>query len=306
MSATTLFVIGIVASAGLAALAVFTVAWRRGPSAEPITSAATGKLDKRAVRSDRKRQTEAAGGGTAVATLTATDDDDTDTDTDTDTATATATETTADAAAPPSDPALQKIPITEAEYGVTRRKFLNRALFGLFVGAFLGGLSLSFLAFLWPKLKGGFGSPINAGNFNEIQSQLIQPDGSILPIFMAAAQSWIVPFEPDLQDTSSFSGLPVVATDGSEPGVMALWQRCVHLGCRVPECLSSQGFECPCHGSKYNFHGEYEDGPAPRNMDRFAVEIDDGGDLIIQTGQVVETSRASSKTIAYPQGPSCL
>ena len=297
MSATTLFVLGIVAAAGLAALAVFTVAWRRGPSAEPITGAATGKLDKRAVRSDRQRQASASeSGGTAVATLTATDEEDTETE----------SETTVDAAAPPSDPALQKIPITAAEYGVTRRKFLNRALFGLFVGAFLGGLSLSFLAFLWPKLKGGFGSAVNAGNFNEIQSQLIQPDGSILPIFMAAAQSWIVPFEPDLQDASSFSGLPVVATDGSEPGVMALWQRCVHLGCRVPECLSSQGFECPCHGSKYNFHGEYEDGPAPRNMDRFAVEISDNGDLIIQTGQVVETSRATAKTIAYPQGPSCL
>jgi cytochrome b6-f complex iron-sulfur subunit len=297
MSATTLFVIGIVAAAGLAALAVFTVAWRRGPSAEPITAPTTGKLDKRAVRSDRRRQTSASvGGGTAVATLTKTDEADT----------APEPEATADATAPPSDPALQKIPITAAEYGVTRRKFLNRALFGLFVGAFLGGLSLSFLAFLWPKLKGGFGSAVNAGNFNDIQSQLIQPDGSIQPIFMAAAQSWIVPFETGLQDASSFTGLPVVATDGSEPGVMALWQRCVHLGCRVPECLSSQGFECPCHGSKYNFHGEYEDGPAPRNMDRFAVEVNDNGDLIIQTGQVVETSRATAKTIAYPQGPSCL
>lgn len=299
MSATTIFVIGIVAAAGLAALAVFTVAWRRGPSAEPITGAATGKLDKRAVRSDRKRQASAAaGGGTAVATLIAPEEEDTAPSTDSETAT--------QPAAPPPDPALQKIPITAAEYGVTRRKFLNRALFGLFVGAFLGGLSLSFLAFLWPKLKGGFGSPINAGNFNEIQGQMIQADGSIQPVFMAAAQSWIVPFDSSVQDDSSFAGLPVVASDGSEPGLMALWQRCVHLGCRVPECLSSQGFECPCHGSKYNFHGEYEDGPAPRNMDRFAVEVNDNGDLIIQTGQVVETSRATDKTIAYPQGPSCL
>ncbi len=299
MSATTIFVIGIVAAAGLAALAVFTVAWRRGPSAEPITSAATGKLDKRAVRSDRRRQASAAdGGGTAVATLTATAEDDT--------ATTAESETATGPAAPPPDPALERIPITSAEYGVTRRKFLNRALFGLFVGAFLGGLSLSFLAFLWPKLKGGFGSPINAGNFTELQLQMIQADGSVQPVFVAAAQSWIVPFDSNVQDASSFAGLPVVATDGSEPGLMALWQRCVHLGCRVPECLSSQGFECPCHGSKYNFHGEYVDGPAPRNMDRFAVEINDNGDLVVQTGQVLETSRATIKTIAYPQGPSCV
>jgi len=300
MSATTIFVIGIVAAAGLAALAVFAVAWRRGPSAEPITAAATGKLDKRAVRSDRRRHASAAvGGGTAVATVTATDEEDATPSTD--------SETTTQTTAPPPDPALQKIPITAAEYGVSRRKFLNRALFILFVGAFMGlGLAGSFLAFLWPKLKGGFGSAVNAGSFNDIQGQLIQPDGSIQPMFMAAAQSWIVPFDSGVQDASSFAGLPVVATDGSEPGVMALWQRCVHLGCRVPECLSSQGFECPCHGSKYNFHGEYVDGPAPRNMDRFAVEVNDNGDLIIQTGQVLETSRATDKTIAYPQGPSCI
>lgn len=75
----------------------------------------------------------------------------------------------------------------------------------------------------------------------------------------------------------------------------------------MPACESSQGFECPCHGSKYNFHGEYQDGPAPRNMDRFVLEIDDAtGDLIIDTGQVIETPRAKVITIAYPQGPTCL
>ena len=36
---------------------------------------------------------------------------------------------------------------------------------------------------------------------------------------------------------------------------MPLYQRCVHLGCRVPFCASSKWFECPCHGSKYNFAG---------------------------------------------------
>ncbi len=95
--------------------------------------------------------------------------------------------------------------------------------------------------------------------------------------------------------------MPVVAG-----GMMALWQRCVHLGCRVPECESSQGFECPCHGSKYNFHGEYEDGPAPRNLDRFVVSLNDANELIIDTGTVIETARSSVKTVEYPQGPSCI
>ena len=66
------------------------------------------------------------------------------------------------------------------------------------------------------------------------------------------------------------------------------------------------GFECPCHASKYNFHGEYEDGPAPRNLDRFVVSVDDAGNLIIDTGQVIETARSATKTAEYPQGPSCI
>ena len=83
---------------------------------------------------------------------------------------------------------------------------------------------------------------------------------------------------------------------------MALWQRCVHLGCRVPECASSQGFECPCHGSKYNYHGEYEDGPAPRNLDRFVVTVNDAGELIIDTGQVIQTATSHHQDRRVPPG----
>src|SRR5690606_504268 len=84
-----------------------------------------------------------------------------------------------------------------------------------------------------------------------------------------------------------------------------LFQRCVHLGCRVPWCATSVGFECPCHGSKYNVIGEYFDGPAPRNLDRFAVEVQ-GDRFIIKTGTILETPRAQALSVNYPQGPSCI
>jgi cytochrome b6-f complex iron-sulfur subunit len=87
---------------------------------------------------------------------------------------------------------------------------------------------------------------------------------------------------------------------------MALYQRCVHLGCRVPWCQTSQGFECPCHGSKYNGIGEYFGGPAPRNLDRFVVEVSDSGVLTIKTGSIVETPRAIDKSVEYPQGVACI
>ncbi|MEE8375427.1 MAG: hypothetical protein V3S26_03815, partial [Acidimicrobiia bacterium] len=67
----------------------------------------------------------------------------------------------------------------------------------------------------------------------------------------------------------------------------------------------SQGFECPCHGSKYNSVGEWFAGPAPRNLDRFVVEVQNGR-FIIKTGSIVLTPRAPSLTVKYPQGPSCI
>ncbi len=208
---------------------------------------------------------------------------------------------------PLPDPLLEREELTPEEFGVARRQFFNRAILGLFGGAFLGGLTISFLAFLWPKLSGGFGAPINLGSVGDLRREIAQGDGSFIPKFAAAAQSWIVPWTRSDTTGTSFEGMPVVAgAEGGEIGLMALWQRCVHLGCRVPSCVSSQGFECPCHGSKYNLHGEYEDGPAPRNLDRFGVEVNERGELIVLTGDIFETARSKVKSVAYPQGPNCL
>ena len=110
-----------------------------------------------------------------------------------------------------------------------------------------------------------------------------------------------MPFAASLLPGTDFESFDdVVVSD-----LVGLYQKCVHLGCRVPWCASSQGFECPCHGSKYNAHGEYAAGPAPRNLDRFAIEIVDNR-LIINTGQIRDTPKAKVKTIPYPQGVNCL
>jgi len=230
-----------------------------------------------------------------VATLERTDETDEAADVD-----------VAAAAEPVPDPVLEREPISANAYGVTRRKFFNRALAAVF-GLFLAQFALASLWFVWPKLKGGFGTPVNAGKVGELKAEVIQV-GTVQPKFIASAQSWVVPFEVSLLPGSSYEGVPFVVAGGEGDGVglMALWQRCVHLGCRVPDCVSSQGFECPCHGSKYNIHGEYEGGPAPRNLDRFGVSVNDSGDFIIETGNVVQTARSKTKTAPYPQGPFCV
>jgi cytochrome b6-f complex iron-sulfur subunit len=292
VSSTAIFITAVIAAGVVAVLGIFAVALRRGTSAGPVT---TAELDPKAVKRDRDARKEAArtesaeqaGDGGGVTTLERTDIE-------------------TEPLEPAPDPVLEREPVSANAYGVTRRKFFNRALAAVF-GLYLAQFALASLWFVWPKLKGGFGTPVNAGKVGELKGAVIQ-GGSVQPLFIAGAQSWIVPFEVSQLPGSSYESVPFVVAGGEGDGIglMALWQRCPHLGCRVPDCASSQGFECPCHGSKYNIHGEYEAGPAPRNMDRFGVSVSDSGDLIIETGNVVQTARSKTKTAEYPQGPFCV
>ena len=89
-------------------------------------------------------------------------------------------------------------------------------------------------------------------------------------------------------------------------GLVALYQKCPHLGCRVPSCLSSQWFECPCHGSQYNQVGEKKGGPAPRGMDRFAMEVT-AGEFIVNTGAVIQGPPIGTNTTGQEaEGPHCI
>jgi cytochrome b6-f complex iron-sulfur subunit len=270
---TTIIVFAFIAVTLVLVISVFTVAWRRQERPE---SSRTGRPDPEARRRDRsgRKVTEP---GAAVETAVATADEE-----------------------PPVDPLLARPELPKEEYEVTRRQFFNRGILGIF-GIFLAQFGIAGLAFMWPRLRaGGFGGKVNAGKVEDIEAQLFAPDGRVQPLFISSAQAYVLPFQGQVEG-SSFEGLPVVAG-----GLIALWQRCVHLGCRVPQCDTSQGFECPCHGSKYNYHGEYEDGPAPRNLDRFVITVNDADELIIDTGQVIQTARATNKTAEYPQGPSCI
>jgi cytochrome b6-f complex iron-sulfur subunit len=99
------------------------------------------------------------------------------------------------------------------------------------------------------------------------------------------------------------SGAYAALTAGAP--VMALSQKCVHLGCRVPWCASAAWFECPCHNSKYNRWGEWQDGPAPRGMDRHALEVADGRVLVDVATLVTGPGRGGGVLIQPPEGAHC-
>jgi cytochrome b6-f complex iron-sulfur subunit len=88
--------------------------------------------------------------------------------------------------------------------------------------------------------------------------------------------------------------------------VVAISEKCTHLGCRVPFCDSSSQFECPCHGSIFNRAGEYRAGPAPRGMDQYPIEVGEDGLIYIENGVVEEGPPPGAETIDEPPtGPSC-
>lgn len=74
-------------------------------------------------------------------------------------------------------------------------------------------------------------------------------------------------------------------------GLMALYTKCPHLGCTVPWVGppdSASAFQCPCHGSMYDYTGERTGGPAPRPMDYMAVSLDPSGSgaVLVDTGDI--------------------
>lgn len=291
MNTTSLILIGVAAVAILGAVGAFAVAFRKTRDTSDWTEGV--KAETRAADKSMK--------GVRVAPLELPETDTSVDAVEETSAVAVATEPEADEGEPVSVSVVEAqrvVEVSPEEAGVTRRQFFNRAL-GATFGLWGAGLGLGFLSYFWPRVTGGFGASIVAGTVPDIESQIHASDGSIVPLFVPEARAYVVPAPQQI--SVQFSEVKV-----AEGGLMALYQRCVHLGCRVPWCSTSQGFECPCHGSKYNSVGEYFDGPAPRNLDRFIVEVSPTNDFIIHTGDIIETPRAPIPSVEYPQGPSCI
>jgi cytochrome b6-f complex iron-sulfur subunit len=187
------------------------------------------------------------------------------------------------------------------EVGMTRRQLFNRGILlsGVVAG---GGLGAGILAFMWPSTSAGFGSKIFAGKASEIRDSIA---ASKQPFYVPEARSYVQAY-PENAVSSAKDVYDDRVVAGMESGFVVLAQKCPHLGCRVPWCQSSQWFECPCHGSKYNRVGEKRGGPAPRGMDRFVVEID-GDRLSIDTGTFIVGPEVGTNTTGQePEGPHCV
>ncbi|MFO7171596.1 MAG: Rieske 2Fe-2S domain-containing protein [Bacillota bacterium] len=155
-------------------------------------------------------------------------------------------------------------PPARTDSGITRRQFMRSTMYGtigLFTAQALVGAGVMF----WPAKVSGFGGKV------AVPKKLHE----------------IKPGDP-----------PVMVREGKfylsrlEDGIIALYWKCVHLGCTVPWNEAEGLFHCPCHGSIYDRTGQNVGGPAPRPLDYMEIaEIRPDGTIIVDTGKIYERQR---------------
>ena len=158
------------------------------------------------------------------------------------------------------------------------------------------------LAPTYPPTPDYFGGKIDAGSLDHILATI---DAKHQPFYVPEARAYVTRF-PAADVAAAKAHYPAAVHPSLDAGVVVLYQRCTHLGCRVPFCSSSQYFECPCHTARFDRVGEQRAGPAPRGMDLMAAKVD-GGHLVIDTATIVHgMPDGTNTTHQNPSGPFCV
>jgi Rieske Fe-S protein len=77
----------------------------------------------------------------------------------------------------------------------------------------------------------------------------------------------------------------IIVVAGAQ-GVAAISLVCTHLGCIVSRIEG--GFNCPCHGSKFDDTGSVLGGPAPRGLPWLEVSVRADGKLVVDAKKEVD------------------
>ncbi|MEI8337112.1 MAG: Rieske 2Fe-2S domain-containing protein [Actinomycetes bacterium] len=286
-------VIAIVVLLAAAVIAVLAAARKRSTDAEGNV---TGRLTQETRQRDREAGSTPDLDGEAAASAEARERSDETRDALVATGSAPATKKSGEVA--------KFTPVDEETIGISRRQFFNRGIV-LSLALAIGAFGAAALAFLYSKSTGGFGGKVAVDK--GLKDVLAYTSEKKEPYYVPEARTYLVPYPP--ADASKAKKIPQYEKliPGMEQGIVAIYQKCVHLGCKVPWCASSQWFECPCHGSKYSRVGEKKGGPAPRGLDHFVIAIAGSGSLTIDTSVVLTGAPIGTDTTGQgAEGPPCV
>jgi cytochrome b6-f complex iron-sulfur subunit len=173
---------------------------------------------------------------------------------------------TAKPAAPPKPAAATKPP---AKGKGDRRLFLLALVGSWFavawtaMAAALGLMTLGTLRFLFPNVLSEPPSKVKVG----------PPD---------------VYEEGQVVDRFKDSNFWVVRNGGI---IYALSTTCTHLGCTPNWLERERKFKCPCHGSGFYITGINFEGPAPRPLERWGVNVGEDGQIVVDKSKKFQQER---------------
>jgi cytochrome b6-f complex iron-sulfur subunit len=167
----------------------------------------------------------------------------------------------------------------EVQVMVRRRQALRGGVFAA-LGGFVILLLGSFVNFFNPRHVTGFGGIVKVP-----KSNVPNPGDDPKKIF--EGKFYLINLKPGEGGHGAIPG-------SKNGGLLALYQKCVHLGCTVPwrpefEFEGEKGwFRCPCHGSTYTIGGARVFGPAPRSLDTMDLTINPDGSVTVNTGKITK------------------
>jgi len=144
---------------------------------------------------------------------------------------------------------------------ISRRRLIAYAWIGsaaIVLGELIGGT----FAFLWPRRKG-----------TKVETVFIV--GKVTDFKVGE----VIPFRKE----RTF----ILRTEG---GFLAMSAICPHLRCIVNWNEVLKKFECPCHGAKFNRNGEVLEGPPPRPLDLYKLQIV-AGNVVVDKASPIERSK---------------
>jgi len=150
---------------------------------------------------------------------------------------------------------------------ISRRRLMAYAWIGaaaIVMGELIGGT----FAFLWPRRKGP-----------KVETVFIA--GKVTDFKVGE----VIPFRKE----RTF----ILRT---EEGFLAISSICTHLHCIVNWNEMLKKFECPCHGAKFNQNGEVLEGPPPRPLDLYKLQIV-AGNVVVDRASPIERSKFESSQL---------
>ena len=165
----------------------------------------------------------------------------------------------------PEKPAYAQVPSPTAVVTTEDRRGFISTFLGSFLAVGFSALGLThlmgllgFAKFMFPNVRIEPPSQFRVGFPDDYAPGMVETR------FKAQFGVWVVRYEYEGQSQ-----------------IYALSTVCTHLGCTPNWLEGEQKFKCPCHGSGFYKDGINFEGPAPRPLERYAIEVGPDGQLVV-------------------------